>query len=66
MHTCPNCNFELTEEEKCPNCGFNFNYFLNCPYKENNKCIHTKKDCYVEGLNFESCSIYLHKTGIEF
>ena len=33
-------------------------------FKISDKCIHTNKDCYIEGLNFELCEIYLHKTGI--
>jgi transposase-like protein len=64
MNTCPNCGFESEDLEKCPECGFNFNYLLDCPYKISDKCIHTNKDCYIEGLNFELCEIYLHKAGI--
>ena len=66
MHECPNCGFNIQEDniEKCPNCSFNFNYLLGCPYKISNKCVHTSKDCYSEGLNYESCSMYLHKAGI--
>ena len=30
MHECPNCGFNIQEDniEKCPNCSFNFNYLL--------------------------------------
>lgn len=43
MHECPNCGFNIQEDniEKCPNCSFNFNYLLGCPYKISNKCVHT-------------------------
>lgn len=67
MHECPNCGFEIQEDfkDRCPNCGFNFNYLLNCPYKLSGNCIHSQKECFVEGLNYELCSIYLHKAGIQ-
>lgn len=66
MHECPQCGFEMQDDsmEKCPKCGFNFNYVLDCPYIVNGNCIHTKKPCYIEGLNYESCQTYLHKSGI--
>lgn len=67
MFECPNCGFIIEQEEMecCPKCSFNFNYLLQCPYKISNKCVHTSKDCYLEGLNYENCFIYLHKVGIE-
>ena len=66
MHVCPQCGRELLEdEEKCPECGFNFNYLLDCPQKISGKCIHNGKDCYIEGLNFEACTIFLHKIGFQ-
>jgi len=66
MHECPQCGFDITQigEDKCPECGFNFNYLLSCPYKISGKCIHNQKDCYIEGLNYENCTIYLHKSAI--
>lgn len=66
MHTCPNCGFDIQDEglESCPQCSFNFSLLLSCPYTLSNKCVHTNKDCYIEGLNYELCSIYLHKSGI--
>lgn len=64
MNVCPNCGKELNDEDKCSVCGFDFNYILNCPYKISGKCIHNQKDCYIEGLNFELCEIYLKKSGI--
>jgi hypothetical protein len=65
MHECPQCAAVLDQdEERCPKCGFNFNYLLDCPYKME-KCIHTNKQCYIEGLNYELCEIYLHKAGIK-
>ena len=52
MHECPQCAAVLDQdEERCPKCGFNFNYLLDCPYKME-KCIHTNKQCYIEGLNY--------------
>lgn len=67
MHTCPNCGFEIEDEtiENCPNCAFNFNNLLSCPYKLSAHCVHTQKECYAEGLNYENCYIYLHKAGIQ-
>lgn len=66
MHECPRCNFKIEQafNDHCPNCGFNFNYLLNCPYKLSNKCVHIHKDCFIEGLNYELCEVYLHKSGI--
>lgn len=65
MHDCPQCGYTIEDEgcERCPECGFNFNYLLDCPHKLSNKCIHNGKECYIEGLNFEACQIYLHKIG---
>lgn len=67
MHECPKCGFNIEKifEDRCPQCGFNFNYLLTCPYRLSNKCVHNSKDCYIEGLNYELCEIYLHKSGIE-
>ncbi len=64
MNICPQCGKELEDKEICDNCGFNFNYMLNCPHKLSGKCIHNQKDCYIEGLNYEDCGIFLHSTGI--
>ena len=65
MHTCPNCNFDITDNsEICPECGFDFNTTLSCPYKISNKCIHRQKECGVYGLDYELCELYLHKSGI--
>ena len=65
MQICPQCNNEFEDSlERCPQCGYNFNAILNCPYKISLKCIHNSKDCFIEGLNYEMCEIYLHKAGI--
>lgn len=65
MHECPQCSTLMEEDvERCPKCGFNFNYLLEYPYKVG-KCIHNDKECYIEGLNYELCDIYLHKAGIK-
>ena len=66
MFECPKCGFDIEDDdlEKCPKCGFNFNTLLNCPYKINGKCIHNSLDCYIEGLSFELCEMYLHKNNI--
>lgn len=67
MHECPNCGFDMEDDslETCPKCGFNFNYYLDCPYVMGNVCIHNNQPCYIEGLNYESCQVYLHKAGIK-
>lgn len=65
MHQCPNCGYEIEPDlECCPQCAFNFNFMLNCPYKLSGKCVHNHQDCFIEGLNYEDCTIYLHKAGI--
>ena len=66
MHMCPNCGNELKEDdiEKCPNCDFDFNDTLTCPQKVSNRCIHTQQVCDIQGLNFELCKTFLHKTGM--
>ena len=63
---CPYCGKELDDTiERCPYCGFNYNATLGCPYRISERCLHNNRECYIEGLNYESCSIYLHKTGIQ-
>lgn len=67
MYDCPQCGSVIDDEDgKCPVCGFNFNYLLNCPYKVSNRCLHNSRECYIEGLNFELCELYLHKSGISY
>ena len=66
MQICPQCNNEFEDNlEKCPRCGYNYNTFLNCPYKISGNCVHLQEECDIQGLNFEDCTIYLHKSGIE-
>ena len=66
MHECPNCGFEIedTEVEICPKCNFDFNDTISCPYKISRRCVHTRRECNIRGLNHESCRLYLQKSGI--
>ena len=66
MHECPQCGFNIEDSsiEICPKCSFDFNATLSCPYKISNKCVHRNSKCDIYGLNYEDCSIYLHKSGI--
>lgn len=66
-HFCPQCNFEMKDSgtEICPQCGFDFNDTLSCPYKISRRCIHTRKECLVHGLQYEDCELYLNKSGIK-
>ena len=66
MHECPNCGFQIEDSglEICPNCNFNFSSTLSCPYKISKRCVHSHNVCNVIGLDYESCKVYLHKSGI--
>lgn len=67
MHDCPQCNAILESiDEVCPKCSFDFNTTLSCPYLISKRCVHTNKVCSIIGLNYELCSIYLHKAAIKF
>ena len=64
MYNCPQCGFEIDNEEICPRCGFDINTTLSCPYKISKRCVHSGTSCNVYGLNYEDCNTYLHKAGI--
>lgn len=63
MYDCPKCGKEI-DTDTCE-CGFNVNETLSCPYLISGNCIHTNKECDVYGLDYELCSVYLHKSGIQ-
>lgn len=63
MYTCPQCGKDL-ETDTCE-CGFDINETLGCPYKISGNCIHTHIECNINGLGYEECGVYLHKSGIE-
>lgn len=63
MYPCPNCGKEI-DTDIC-DCGFNINETITCAYKISGNCVHTNKECNIEGLNYELCEIYLHKSGIQ-
>lgn len=65
MSQCPNCGFKMADDiDICPKCAFDFNSVLACPYKISLRCIYNNTKCYVEGLNFEDCGVYLTQCGI--